>query len=366
MNSTIQHARIHCFDFPRDRIIGDSQISSSHVWIGALELFDSNGMKGLGFFQSLSAPLPDASFISALFSQQCLPKMRNRTPEGLIHQLSRPRGGNIQPLPYHLDQAIDQALWDLAAKRVNQPLYQFFGGTKNKVKAYGSGVCYHMTDQQVFDFYSAATKHNFSGYKVKVGHPDIERDIARLQLVTDAVGTTPLLMVDANEAWSPKEAIRRIRAFENAGFPIYWVEDPILRHDTRGLIEMKAALKDTYINAGEYLNLAGKKALVDNDAADVINIHGDFSGAHKIAWLCAEKGISVSLGNTPMELGAHIASALPETLYTEHSMLNWDDIVAKPFVIENGHIVLPDTPGHGLSLCPTAIKELSPSIAESR
>lgn len=363
MISTLQHVRIHCFDYPRDRVIGDSQISSSQVWIGALEVFDSEGTSGLGFFQSLTAPLPDASFVKNLFEQLCWPSMKNRTPESLIHQLTRPRGGNIQQLPYHLDQAIDQALWDLAAKRAGQPLYQYLGGTKNKVKAYGSGVCFHMKDDEVFEFYSNAAKHKFSGYKVKVGHPDINWDINRLKLVTEAVGKKPLLMIDANEAWSPKEAIRRVRAFEDAGLPIYWIEDPILRHDIAGLKEMKSALKDTYINAGEYLNLAGKKSLVDNDAADVINIHGDCSSALKIGWLCVEKGINISLGNTPMELGAHIASAIPETIYTEHSMLNWDNIVEKPLPIDEGYILLPDESGHGLNLSQSAINTLIPSIA---
>lgn len=363
MISTIQHIRIHCFDYPRDRIIGDSQISSSRVWIGALEIFDSEGTSGLGFFQSLTTPLPDASFVKNLLEQVCLPGMTGFPPESLIHRLTRPRGGNIQQLPYHLDQAIDQAMWDLAAKRAGQPLYQYLGGSNNKVKAYGSGVCFHMTDTEVADFYSHATKHNFSGYKVKVGHPDLAWDINRLQLVTDIVGKDKLLMIDSNEAWSPKEAIRRIRAYEEAGFPIYWIEDPILRHDIDGLKEVKAALKDTYINAGEYLNLSGKKALVENNAADIINIHGDFSAALKIGWLCAEKGISIALGNTPMELGAHIASAIPETIYTEHSMLNWDEIIEKPLVIENGHIVLPDTAGHGLTLSSNAIKTFKPTSA---
>jgi L-alanine-DL-glutamate epimerase-like enolase superfamily enzyme len=364
MISTIQHIRIHCFDYPRDRTIGDSQIASSRVWIGALEIFDSEGTSGLGFFQSLSTPLPDAQFIKDLLEQLCLPSMKGHTPESLIHRLSRPRGGNIQQLPYHLDQAIDQAMWDLAAKRAGQPLYQYLGGSENRVKAYGSGVCFHMTDEEVFDFYTAATKHKFSGYKVKVGHPDLARDISRLKLVSDVVGKDKLLMIDANEAWSPKESIRRIRAFEEAGFPIYWIEDPILRHDIEGLKEIKAALKDTYINAGEYLNLSGKKSLVENNAADIINIHGDFSAALKIGWLCAEKGISISLGNTPMELGAHIASAIPETIYTEHSMLNWDAIIEQPFAIDNGHIILPDTAGHSLVLSDDAIKALKPSSAE--
>lgn len=363
MISTIKHIRVHCFDYPRDRVIGDSQISSSRVWIGALEVFDSEGTSGLGFFQSLSTPLPDATFIKNLLEQLCLPSMIDQSPEGLIHRLTRPRGGNIQQLPYHLDQAIDQALWDLAAKRAGQPLYQFLGGRQNRVKAYGSGVCFNMSDDEVSEFYTKAIKHNFSGYKVKVGHPDLAWDINRLQLVTDIVGKDKLLMIDANEAWSPKEAIRRIRAYENAGLPIYWVEDPILRHDIQGLKELKTALKDTYINAGEYLNLSGKKSLVENNAADIINIHGDFSAALKISWLCAEKGISISLGNTPMELGAHIASAIPETIYTEHSMLNWDAIIEQPFAIDDGHIVLPDTAGHSLNLSTDAIKEFKPTTA---
>jgi L-alanine-DL-glutamate epimerase-like enolase superfamily enzyme len=262
-----------------------------------------------------------------------------------------------------LDQAIDQALWDLAAKRAKQPLYKFLGGQNNRIEAYGSGVCFHLNDQQASNFYAGATQHNFSGYKVKVGFAELAQDISRLNLVSEIVGKDKLLMIDANEAWSPKEAIVKIRAFEKAGFNIFWVEDPILRHDISGLNELKHALKDTYINAGEYLNLSGKKSLVDNDAADIINIHGDFSSALKIAWLCAEKGIPIALGNTPMEVGAHIASALPEVIYTEHSMLNWDNIIDTPYAIDNGFIVLPDKPGHGLQLSSKAITELTPSVA---
>ena len=363
MTSTINNIRIYCFDYPRDRVIGDSQIASSSVWIGALELFDDNGQSGLGFFQSLTAPLPDAAAIKAILESSCLDAIIGQPPEALNHKISRPRGGNIQHLPYHLDQAIDQALWDLSAKRANLPLYKLLGGSKTKIKAYGSGVCFHLSDQEVTSFYENAIDHKFSGYKVKVGHPDLAWDIKRLQLVSEIVGKDKLLMIDANEAWSPKEAIAKIRAYEKAGLDIFWVEDPILRHDIAGLQEIKAALKDTYLNAGEYLPLSGKKALVDNHAADIINIHGDFSAALKIGWLCAEKGIPIALGNSPMEMGAHIASALPETIYTEHSMLNWDYIIETPYAVEDGFILLPDKAGHGLTLSELVIIELKPSCA---
>ncbi|MDO6695318.1 mandelate racemase/muconate lactonizing enzyme family protein [Aliiglaciecola sp. 3_MG-2023] len=363
MNSKIENIRIHCFDYPRDRVIGDSQISSSRVWIGALEIFDEDGLSGLGFFQSLTSPLPNAHNIRELLNANGLDAMLKQPPEGLIHKVYRPRGGNIQALPYHLDQALDQALWDLVAKRANLPLFKLLGGTEDRVKAYGSGVCFHLTEDEVTDFYSKAIKHNFSGYKVKVGHADLSRDIKRLKQIVEIVGPDKLIMVDSNEAWSPKEAISKIKAFEQAGVPIYWVEDPILRTDYAGLREIKHALGNTYLNAGEYLNLAGKKALVENDAADVINIHGDFSSALKIGWLCAEKGIPIALGNTPMEMGAHIASALPEVLYTEHSMLNWDYIVKTPYKITDGFIELPNINGHGLILSTDAIGELKPSIS---
>ncbi|MGJ8679348.1 mandelate racemase/muconate lactonizing enzyme family protein [Paraglaciecola sp.] len=363
MISNIKNIRIHCFDYPRDRVIGDSQITSTNVWIGALQIFDTNGLSGLGFFQSLTAPLPSANVIKSILESTCLDGILGQSPEALIHKISRPRGGNIQHLPYHLDQAIDQALWDLTAKRVNLPLFKLLGGDQGKVKAYGSGVCFHLSDQEVTNFYTSALQHNFSGYKVKVGHSELAWDIKRLQLVSEIIGKDKLLMIDANEAWSPKEAIFKIRAYEKAGLDIFWIEDPILRHDIAGLQEVKAGLKDTYLNAGEYLPLSGKKALVDNNAADILNIHGDFSAALKIGWLCAEKGIPIALGNTPMEMGAHIASALPETVYTEHSMLNWDYIIDKPFAVKDGYILLPDDSGHGLTLSEQAIKELKPSCA---
>lgn len=95
----------------------------------------------------------------------------------------------------------------------------------------------------------------------------------------------------------------------------------------------------------------------------MINIHGDISGALKTGWLCAEHGLPISLGNTPMELGAHIASALPEVLYTEHSLLNMDRIVEQPLHISQGHIMLTEKPGHGFSLSEAAVQEFRPSIA---
>ena len=140
----------------------------------------------------------------------------------------------------------------------------------------------------------------------------MEWDLNRLRLLRAAVGTDAPIMVDANEAWSPKEAIRRLDIYRRAGFEILWVEDPCLRDDFEGLREIRAGTPGTHVNSGEYLDLRGKRLLMEARAVDILNVHGNISDVMRAGWLAGEHGIPISLGNTMLELGVHLASALPE------------------------------------------------------
>jgi L-alanine-DL-glutamate epimerase-like enolase superfamily enzyme len=178
-----------------------------------------------------------------------------------------------------------------------------------------------------------------------------------LKLITNVVGRNALLMVDANEAWSPKEAILRINAYLNAGYNIYWVEDPCLREDFTGLSAISAALPTVHVNAGEYLTLQGKKQLIEAKALDILNIHAHISDGMKIGWLASEAGIPISLGNTPLEVGVHLACALPEVDWMEYSFQNYNHLVENPVRIEDGFAYPPQQPGHGLRLSEAARQE---------
>jgi L-alanine-DL-glutamate epimerase-like enolase superfamily enzyme len=158
------------------------------------------------------------------------------------------------------------------------------------------------------------------------------------------------MMVDANEAWSAKEAAVRITAMRDAGFALAWVEDPILRSDFAGLRLLRQALPFTMINAGEYLDARGKLALLQAEAADILNVHGQITDVWRVAWVAAELGVPVSLGNTFLEVGAHLAAALPEVGWLEYSFQNFDHLVEDPIAIRDGRVVLPSRPGHGLTL----------------
>ena len=157
-------------------------------------------------------------------------------------------------------------------------------------------------------------------------------------------------MVDANEAWSAKEAAMKIEAMRSAGHMPLWVEDPILRHDFDGLRLLRRSLPWTQINSGEYLDAGGKLALMLAEATDILNVHGHVTDVMRIGWLAAELGIPVSQGNTFLEFGVHTAVALPEVAWMEYSFQNLDHMVDEPVEIRDGVAIAPDRSGHGLTL----------------
>ena len=82
------------FQYPRDRIIGDSQVSTEEVNVVAVELIDEGGQRGLGFAQALFVPLPDAAEIERVFAVEIWPDLAGQEPLSVVHRVNRPRGGN--------------------------------------------------------------------------------------------------------------------------------------------------------------------------------------------------------------------------------------------------------------------------------
>ena len=108
-----------------------SQIAVAMNWVGTVELIDDDGVTGLGFFLSLFTPLPPQASMSDDFKTTFWPRLQGVTPEGLLHRVARNRGGNHRAAPYQLDTAVNQALWDLCAKRAGQPLHRYLGSTSD-------------------------------------------------------------------------------------------------------------------------------------------------------------------------------------------------------------------------------------------
>lgn len=341
--------RITRCQFPRDRTIGDSQVRSSEVFVAAVELIDAAGRVGLGFAQSLFTPLPAATEIERCFREEAWPSLEGRSPVNLALAVRRARGGNLRRMTLPFEEALQHATWDLFARQEGQPLWRLLGAERESIPVYASGLDFHLSDHEFTELFGRAAERGFRGFKIKVGHPDIERDLHRLELLRKATGGRGPVMIDANEAWTAQQTIAALRTFERAGHSIFWVEDPVPRDDIDGL-RMLRQVGITRVNSGEYLDLSGKRRLLEARACDMLNVHGHVSDVMRAGWLANECNVEVTLGNSFLEVGVNMALALPDVRWLEYSFQNFDHLVEEPFVIEDGLIRGKATPGHGLEL----------------
>src|SRR5581483_11092788 len=135
--------RITPYQFPRDRVIGDSQVRASEVYVAAVELIDGAGRVGLGFAQSLFAPLPELLEIERHFATEAWPSLEGRSPASLALAVRRVRGGNVRRMSLPFEEALQQATWDLFAQQLDQPLWRLLGAERECVPVYASGLDFH-------------------------------------------------------------------------------------------------------------------------------------------------------------------------------------------------------------------------------
>jgi len=115
---------------------------------------------------------------------------------------------------------VDLALWDLQARRAQQPLWRFLGGTTPRVRVYASGL----NPDRPADLAAKCRNEGFRAFKLKIGFGR-DRDLANVASVRSALGDDVDLMVDANQAWSLETAIGM--AAELEPFYIGWLEEPL-------------------------------------------------------------------------------------------------------------------------------------------
>lgn len=347
---------LHRLHLKLPRPIGDSQVRFVDHWMTVLELTTGGGLTGIGFELQQGKPTPALAQLQSQFEYNVWPGLQGANPFGETLRIARPRGGNVGSAMLPL--AVETALWDLAGKAVGLPLYRLFGGTDPQVRAYASTLDFHLSDD---DFRARLDEFNEMGFravKVKVGHADIRWDLRRLAIVHDVFGRDVDLMADANEAWSPKEALYRVHRYRDEGFDLYWIEDPISREDYQGYARL-ADIPFTRINTGEYLGFSGKRRLLEAGGVDVLNIHGQIGVARAAAQLAGDFGIPVALGNTLLEIGVHLAASLPECLYMEFSDLEWNRLAKEPVRFQGGYAFAPERPGHGIELDRDALNRYS-------
>jgi mandelate racemase len=241
---------------------------------------------------------------------------------------------------------IDVAAWDALAKAHELPLVELLGGAKRPIPAYASLRAMGM--ESVAEEAREAVGSGFGAVKVRIGHPDVGRDVEVVRAVRSAIGESVDLMVDYNQVLSVPEAISRARALDEEG--LYWIEEPTRADDFAGHARIAREAR-THIQLGENWwgphDMAKSLEAGASDLAmpDVIKI-GGVSGWLRAVALAEAEGIPASSHLYP-EVSAHLLAVTPTRDRLEQLDLA-GPILKEPVRIEEGHAVIPTSPGTGV------------------
>jgi L-alanine-DL-glutamate epimerase-like enolase superfamily enzyme len=253
--------------------------------------------------------------------------------------------------------AVDTALWDLHARLIDRPLHVLLGARRGEVPVYASGGFTSLGDAALRD-QLASWVHDtgIPRVKMKIGSSwgsEEHRDLERVGLVRDAIGPDAALFVDANGAYTPRQAVRVAGALERLG--VSWFEEPVSSDDLEGLRIVRDATAID-VAAGEYAyDLPAVERLAD--VIDVLQL--DVSRCAGItewvraAALAGVHGLEVS-GHCAQSLHLAPACATPNLrhleFFADHARV--DRLLFDGVIDPIGGALRPDParPGNGLTL----------------
>jgi L-alanine-DL-glutamate epimerase-like enolase superfamily enzyme len=200
--------------------------------------------------------------------------------------------------------AVDNALWDLKARLLDVPLVTLLGAARESVPIYGSGGFTSYSIRQLQDQLGGWVAQGIPRVKMKIGtHPD--EDFDRVRAARKAIGDEAELYVDANGAYSRKQALAFAELFDDLG--VVWFEEPVTADDLAGLhLVRDRAPAGMDIAAGEYgYDLEYFRRMLEAEAVNVLQADATrcagITGFLQAATLCQARS---------MQLSAHCAPTL--------------------------------------------------------
>ncbi len=252
----------------------------------------------------------------------------------------------LQGLLGMLLSTLDMAYWDALGKSAGMPVVQLLGGETKPLRAYDS---YGMIDlAKDVPALKRSVEQGFRAIKIKLGHPDVQQDVAITRAVRELIGPEIALMVDFNQSLSTAEAIRRIRLLEP--FDLHWVEEPVAAEDLQGHARVRGAVQAP-IQTGEnwWFPRDAERALsagaCDMMMPDLMKI-GGISGWMIVAGMAAAASMPVS-SHLFIEASAHVLAVTPTCHWLEYMDFG-SPILAKPNEVVDG-CVSAQGPGLGLA-----------------
>ena len=280
-----------------------------------------------------------------------------------------------------LGQPFDFVLWDLVTKRAGVPVYTLAAGFVGKqapamlrVPCYDTSLYFddlHLADHDaavalIADEAKQGYARNHRHFKIKVGRgarhlplaAGTARDIAIVKAVRATVGAAAQIMIDANNGYNLNLTKQVLKAC--AEDQVYWMEeafheDPILYRDLKDWLAAEGLA--TLVADGEGLAAPPLLEWAKSGLVDVIQY--DIHSHSFTQWLALGQQLdSWGVRSAPHHYGGHIGNYTAPHLAAAidgFTFVEWDEattpgLTANGYVVDEGLVVVPTTPGFGLTL----------------
>ncbi|MCC7361671.1 MAG: mandelate racemase/muconate lactonizing enzyme family protein [Anaerolineales bacterium] len=255
--------------------------------------------------------------------------------------------------------AVDNALWDALGKHWNVPLYKLLGGYRDKVPVIAIGGYYQAGKTQ--DALNEEMLHykelQMAGVKFKVGRLSVKEDVERVARVRELVGDDFIIVCDANQAWTPDQAIQFCRAA--AGLNIGWIEEPVQWSDQNEGLRLVRDNAPIPVTAGQgEISRWGCRDLVVQGRVNYLNVDVTIAGGvtewRRIAAMASHFHVKMA-HHEESQVALHLLASIPHGLYVEIFPNRkrdpmWFELPAQLPTIRNGYMELPSGPGLGMPL----------------
>lgn len=252
--------------------------------------------------------------------------------------------------------ALETALYDVRARQLGISLPRLLGSGTHRV---ATDVTVAVGEPEVMaDTARERVREGFDTLKLKVG-TDAGTDVARVRAVRDAVGGEVRIRVDANQGWSPRDAVTVVRALEDSGADLEFVEQPVPAADLDGMLWVTDRVATPVMADEAVFGLRDLTELLRRRAADLVNIKLAKSGglSHAVAMhaLAGEHGVGTCVGSMMegpigVAAAASFAAAYGTTCTADLDAAWW--LTRSPVVgglsYDGATVVLPDRPGLGV------------------
>lgn len=306
----IRSVQVSFYTVPTDFPESDGTIEWNSTTL-VLVRIAAGGNEGLGYTYANPAT---AMLIERLLAKELIDRNTMDIPRTVnaivrsVRNLGRPGIASMAI------SAVDVALWDLKAKLLDLPLIDLLGAAREAVPVYGSGGFTSYNDQQLARQLRGWVEQGITRVKMKIGR-DAAADPHRVQVARQAIGGNAELFVDANGAYSRKQALRMAAVFTESD--VSWFEEPVSSDDLEGLQLIRdRAPAGMDIAAGEYgYDPWYFRRMLQAGAVDVLQADatrcGGFTGFLQAAALCQAHHLPLSAHTAPA-LHMHVGcSAIP-------------------------------------------------------